>query len=168
MKFYGRDRGSCIMGTTGSVIVDRGGYEVYDLNGKQDSSEVKAGKRPPRPTVGRDSMTDLHFANFIAAVQNGEKLNARRGRQRRRHHAAALQRFLGSESHPPWTPPMAKILNDPAAMKYWGREYEPAGRRTSESRTRRCFERARLYSFLKNSLRQGSTLVVPKRCTKRR
>src|ERR1700721_514318 len=63
--FYGRDRGSCIMGTTGSVIVDRGGYEVYDLKGKK-TSEVKAGNAAPSTdTLGRDSMTDLHFANFI-------------------------------------------------------------------------------------------------------
>ena len=30
MKYYGRDRGSVIMGTTGSVLVDRDGYEIYD------------------------------------------------------------------------------------------------------------------------------------------
>jgi predicted dehydrogenase len=34
MKFYNRDRGAVIMGTTGTVIVDRDGYEIYDLNGK--------------------------------------------------------------------------------------------------------------------------------------
>jgi len=31
MKFYGRDRGVTVMGTTGTVLVDRGGYEIYDL-----------------------------------------------------------------------------------------------------------------------------------------
>ena len=36
MKFYGRDRGSAIMGTEGTVLVDRGGYEIYDLKGKID------------------------------------------------------------------------------------------------------------------------------------
>ena len=35
MKFYNRDRGSVIMGTTGSVLVDRDGYETYDLGGKK-------------------------------------------------------------------------------------------------------------------------------------
>jgi predicted dehydrogenase len=30
MKYYGRDRGSAIMGTTGTVVVDRDGYEICD------------------------------------------------------------------------------------------------------------------------------------------
>src|ERR1700722_7666552 len=44
MKFYGRDRGSIIVGTTGTVMVDRDGYEIYDLKGKK-TNEFKA----PRP-----------------------------------------------------------------------------------------------------------------------
>src|SRR5216683_2405827 len=35
MKYYGRDRGSAIMGTTGTVVVDRDGYEIYDLKGNK-------------------------------------------------------------------------------------------------------------------------------------
>jgi hypothetical protein len=96
MKFYGRDRGSCIMGTTGSVMVDRGGYEVYDLKGNK-TREFKAGKSRLSPTrVGRDSMTDAHFANFIAGIRNRRQAQrAGLRRQRRRHHAAAFQRRLG-------------------------------------------------------------------------
>jgi predicted dehydrogenase len=77
MKFYGRDRGSVIMGTTGSVLVDRDGYEVYDLSGKK-TSEFKVGqeKTSSSDLTGRDSMTDAHFANFIAGVRKGAKLNA--------------------------------------------------------------------------------------------
>ena len=43
MKYYDRDRGSTIVGTTGTVLVDRDGYEVYDLKGNK-TSEFKAGK----------------------------------------------------------------------------------------------------------------------------
>ena len=76
MKYYSRDRGSTIMGTTGSVIVDRDGYEVYDLKGNK-TSEFKTGKATSSADLtGRDSMTDAHFANFIAAIRKGEKLNA--------------------------------------------------------------------------------------------
>jgi predicted dehydrogenase len=35
MKYYDRDRGSTIMGTTATVLFDRDGYEVYDLAGKK-------------------------------------------------------------------------------------------------------------------------------------
>jgi hypothetical protein len=53
MKYYGRDRGSTVMGTTGTVLIDRGGYEIYDLKGDK-TSEFKVGKatsssRPDRP-----------------------------------------------------------------------------------------------------------------------
>ena len=76
MKFYGRDRGSTIMGTTGTVLVDRDGYEIYDLKGNK-TSELKAGSTSSSSDlIGRDSMTDAHFANFIAAIRKGEKLNA--------------------------------------------------------------------------------------------
>ncbi len=37
MKYYDRDRGSAIMGTTGTVVADRDGYEIYDLKGNKTS-----------------------------------------------------------------------------------------------------------------------------------
>ena len=77
MKLYDRDRGSIIQGTNGSVIIDRDGYEVYDQSGKHkiDEFKVSTAKTSSTDTTGKDSMTDLHFANFIAAIQKGEKLN---------------------------------------------------------------------------------------------
>jgi predicted dehydrogenase len=77
MKHYGRDRGSLIRGTKGSVIVDRDGYEVYDLGGKM-IDELKLSKEHTSSTdlTGADSMTDMHFANFIAGIRTGEKLHS--------------------------------------------------------------------------------------------
>jgi len=76
MKRYGRDRGSLVVGTKGSVIVDGDGYEVFDPAGKQvDAYLPKKEKSSSSDTTGVDSMTDLHFANFIAGIQNGTKLN---------------------------------------------------------------------------------------------
>ena len=48
MKVYDRDRGSVINGTNGSVLVDRDGYEIYDLKGKK-ISEKKAGSETQQP-----------------------------------------------------------------------------------------------------------------------
>jgi len=48
MKYYGRDRGSAIMGTTGTVVVDRDGYEIYDLKGTMMKSSRPA-SRPHQP-----------------------------------------------------------------------------------------------------------------------
>jgi len=72
MKCYGRDRGSAILGTTGTVVVDRDGYEVYDLKGKK-TNEFKAGSTTSSADLrGADSMTDRHFANFIAGIREGK------------------------------------------------------------------------------------------------
>jgi predicted dehydrogenase len=125
MKIYGRDRGAAIMGTTGSVIVDRGGYEIYDLDGKK-ISEVKAGSQTSSADlVGADSMTDLHFANFIAGIRKGEKLHAPIAvgnvavtMLQLSNIAWQVQRELQLD------PKDGKILDNADAMKFWSREYE--------------------------------------------
>ena len=77
MRLYDRERGSVIMGTNGSVLIDRDGYEVYDHSGKKsDEFKVSQAKTSSADLTGRDSMTDLHFANFIAGIQTGKKLHA--------------------------------------------------------------------------------------------
>ena len=125
MKLYGRDRGSVIMGTTGSVIVDRGGYEVYDLGGRK-TDEFKVGKQTSSgDLVGADSMTDLHFANFIAGIRTGAKLNAP-------IEVGNVAVTMLQLSNIAWevnrelrlNPANGQIQKDPEAMKLWGREYE--------------------------------------------
>jgi len=125
MKFYDRDRGSAIMGTTGTVVVDRGGYEVYDLKGTK-VSEFKVGKSSAAADlVGADSMTDMHFANFIGGIQKGEKLNAP-------IEVGNVAVTMLQLSNVAWKlnrgltldPATGKVLNDAEAMKSWDREYE--------------------------------------------
>jgi predicted dehydrogenase len=125
MKYYGRDRGAEIVGTTGTVIVDRDGYEVYDLNGKR-TSEFKVGKQTSSAdVVGADSMTDLHFANFIAGIQQGAKLNAP-------IQVGNVAVTMLQLSNIAWEVNRellldninGRIKDDPAAMKGWNRDYE--------------------------------------------
>ena len=125
MKYYNRDRGSTIVGTTGTVLVDRDGYEIYDLKGNK-TSEFKTGKATSSSDLtGRDSMTDLHFANFIAGIRKGEKLNAPIAvgnvavtMLQLSNVAWEVNRELCLDTK------TGKIEDDPHAMKYWGREYE--------------------------------------------
>jgi len=125
MKLYNRDRGSVIIGTTGSVLVDRDGYEIYDLNGKK-TSEFKVGKTTSSADlVGRDSMTDAHFANFIAGIKTGVKLNAPVAignvavtMLQLSNIAWEVNRELALNTT------NGEVLNDPEAMKSWGRDYE--------------------------------------------
>src|SRR6202034_2370543 len=95
MKFYNRDRGSAIMGTTGTVVVDRDGYEIYDLKGNK-TSEFKTGKMNAPIAVGNVSVTILQLSNIAWEVNRELQIDTKDG----------------------------KIQGDPQAMKMWGREYE--------------------------------------------
>ena len=125
MKLYGRDRGSVIIGTTGSVLVDRDGYEVYDLKGNK-TNEFKVGSvTSSSDLTGRDSMTDAHFANFIAGVRKGEKLNAPISvgnvavtMLQLSNVAWELGREVKLDAR------SGQPTSDPDAVKLWGREYE--------------------------------------------
>ena len=125
MKFYGRDRGSTILGTTGTVLVDRGGYEIYDLKGNR-TSEVKVEKASgSADLIGRDSMTDAHFTNFLAAIRKGEKLNAPISdgnisvtMLQVANIAWEVNRELNLDTR------SGHIQEDAEAMKRWSREYE--------------------------------------------
>ena len=125
MQYYGRDRGSTIMGTTGSMLIDGNGYEVFDLKGNK-TSEVKAGQViTSTDLTGRDSMTDAHFANFIAAIRKGEKLNAPISVGNVAVTMLQLSNIaweVNREIQLDTTD--GKIQNDSEAMKLWGREYE--------------------------------------------
>jgi len=126
-KLQGRDRGSQILGTTGSVLVDRDGYEVYDLNGKKtDEFRVQGEKTTSADLVGRDSMTDAHFANFIAGITKGETLHAP-------IEVGNVAVTMLQLSNIAWevgrelrldVADGGRIVGDAEAMKGWGREYE--------------------------------------------
>jgi predicted dehydrogenase len=125
MKYYGRDRGSTIMGTDGTVLVDRDGYEIYDLKGNKTSEFKTGGTTSSADLLGRDSMTDAHFANFIAGIQKGEKLNAPIAVGNVAVTMLQLSNVaweVNRELH--LDPKDGKIQGDAEAMKLWGREYE--------------------------------------------
>jgi len=125
MKYYGRDRGSTIMGTTGSMLIDGDGYEIYDLNGKKLSEANLGDTHASGDLLGNDSMTVAHFANFIAGIRKGEKLNAPVSIG----NVAVTMLQLSNVS---WEVNRTieldtedgTIQHDSEAMKLWGREYE--------------------------------------------
>jgi predicted dehydrogenase len=125
MRYYNRGRGSIIEGTEGAVLMDRDGYEVYDLNGKKTSAFKVGSETETADTIGRDSMTDAHFANFIAGVRSGATLNAPVSvgnvavtMLQLSNIAWEVNRELAIDSAD------GKIRNDAQAMKLWDREYE--------------------------------------------
>src|ERR1700741_5361877 len=125
MKFYGRDRGSAIMGTTGTVLVDRDGYEIYDLKGAKTNEFKVGGSASSADPVGADSMTDAHFANFIAGIRTSEKLNAPISvgnvavtMLQLSNIAWEVNRELHLDTKD------GRVQGDAEAMKMWWREYE--------------------------------------------
>jgi predicted dehydrogenase len=125
MKYYGRDRGSTIMGTTGTVLIDRGGYEIYNLKGNKTSEFKASDAASSGDLIGRDSMTDAHFANFIAAIRKGDQLNAPVAvgnvsvtMLQLSNIAWEVNRELRLDAKD------GRIQGDSEAMKMWGREYE--------------------------------------------
>jgi predicted dehydrogenase len=125
MKFYGRDRGSAIMGTNGTVVLDRDGYDIYDLKGNKINEYRVGSATSSSDTVGADSMTDAHFANFIAAIRKGEKLNAPIA-------SGNVSVTMLQLSNIAWevnrelriNPRDGQIQSDTEAMNMWGRQYE--------------------------------------------
>lgn len=126
LKTDGRDRGTTIMGETGAVLVDRDGYEVYDLKGKRTDEKRAGTNTSSSDLVGADSMTDAHFANLIAGIQHGAKLNAPVAignvavtMLQLSNIAWEVRRELELSTQD------GKIKNDAQAMKMWTRNYQP-------------------------------------------
>ncbi|HUA97996.1 MAG TPA: Gfo/Idh/MocA family oxidoreductase [Terracidiphilus sp.] len=126
LRDYGRDRGSAILGTKGSVVIDRGGYDVYDWKGKQIDQFRTGHETSTSDLIGQDSMTDVHFANFIAAIHGTEKLHSPIEVANVTVTMLLLSNiawFVNRSLH--LNPENGHILDDPEAMSHWGRTYQP-------------------------------------------
>jgi len=136
MKIYNRDRGVVVVGTGGSVVVDTGGYEVYDLKGTRTSEHMVGKAAASSDTRGADSMTDLHFTNFIAAIRTGQKLtqpvesgNVTVTMMQLSNIAWEVKRELKLD------PATGHVVDDRDAMKLWDVNTRRAGRRLFKLRT---------------------------------
>jgi predicted dehydrogenase len=125
MKSYQRDRGSIIIGTIGTVLIDRDGYEIYDLKGNK-TTEFRAGSSTSSSDlVGRDSMTDAHFANFIAGIRTGAKLHAPISIGNVAVTMLQLSNIAWEVNRELQVDPRnGHVLNDPEAMQLWTRKYQ--------------------------------------------
>jgi predicted dehydrogenase len=124
-QYYGRGRGATIHGTKGTVLIDRGGYQVFDLNDKM-LTEVKAAKAPTTQDLQSiDAMTTAHFQNFVDAIRSGEPLHSPIS-------AGQISVTMLLLSNVAWKyhrtleldTATGHIRNDAEAMTMWRREYE--------------------------------------------
>src|SRR6266850_28298 len=126
LNTYGRSRGTAILGTTGSVVMDRDGYVVYDLKNQVAKQNLAAQAADGLNISADDDMTNLHIANFVDAIRTGAPLHQPIDEGAK----SVLLCHLGNIAQ--WTgralrvdPATGHIQGDDAAMAYWQREYAP-------------------------------------------
>ena len=66
---YDRGRGTLIYGTKGSALVDRNGYEVFDLAGKSVRKAAARAMSATTDTTGEGALDVLHVDNFAAVIR---------------------------------------------------------------------------------------------------
>jgi predicted dehydrogenase len=125
-KVKGRGRGSAIYGTEGTVILDRDGYEVYDMKDELVKEGKASTKAASMDTRGGDSMTNLHIMNFRDAVVDGAEQNS----PIEEGHKSVLMCHLANIAQETGRmlqldPQNGHIKDDDEAAKMWSREYEP-------------------------------------------
>jgi len=122
---YGRGRGTIIYGSKGSVMVDRQGYELYNLKGKLIKENRSGGNEGGVALGGGGDLSTRHVENFFNAIRGKETLNSSIEvgaiSQMLTHYANIAYRinkgFDVDENS-------GKIY-DRDAMKLWSRTYEP-------------------------------------------
>lgn len=121
----GRDRGVSVHGQDGTVVIDRSGYVVYDKGNNEIKRSIRDGNESTLDTRGGGNLTDLHIANFVAAVRGEETLRAPIAEGRKSqlmchlaniaHHTGEVLTLEGSR--------LASASDRVRSM--WSREYEP-------------------------------------------
>lgn len=66
---FGRDRGTLLLGSKGSVVVDRNGFELYDLAGKLVRKVAAAATSATTNTVGEGALDIYHAGNFVDVIR---------------------------------------------------------------------------------------------------
>jgi len=67
---FGRGRGVLLLGTKGQVIVDRAGFEWFDIDRKPVMQRKSTGRAVnTSDLVGAGALTEAHIANFLQAVR---------------------------------------------------------------------------------------------------
>ncbi|MBB4077824.1 putative dehydrogenase [Lewinella aquimaris] len=126
MPIWNRGRGAMIYGTEGSVLMDRGGYIVYDLKGNELRQEKEAAESVSMDVTGGGNLDELHIANFIRGINSDEALNsdiASANPSVTICHLGNMAQRTNSVLECDTT--TGKPKNNEAALALWKRQYEP-------------------------------------------
>jgi len=124
LNTYGRERGTAILGTGGSVVMDRDGYTIYDLKEKVVKSSLAAHAGDGLNISADDDMTALHIDNFVDATRSGVALHQpieEGAKSVLLGHLGNIAQSTGRALRVDAT--SGRITGDEEAMKLWQREY---------------------------------------------
>jgi predicted dehydrogenase len=121
-----RGRGASIHGTEGTVVIDRSGYVLYDRENDEIGRQLRGETGDPLEPRGEGVLTDLHVANFLAAIRGDASpaapIDEGHKSQLLCHLGNIAQHTGGALRCDPRT---GRIVDDAGAEALWTREYEP-------------------------------------------
>lgn len=124
----GRARGVMVYGANGSALIDGAEYVIYDKQNKivrEAKDQEAVDSTDPTSSTGAGTDT-THVKNFVDAIRTGSPLSAPIVEANVSVNLLHLANIAGRVGRSLQCDPAdARILNDPEAMKLWGREYEP-------------------------------------------
>lgn len=124
----GGGRGASIHGTDGTVILDRGGYVVYDNDNNliHYENEAEADREVSgMGTIGAGNLTDRHVANFAAAIRGEQDPRSPITDARKSVLLCHLGNIAERTGHSLDVDPNTGRVDADDAMALWSREYEP-------------------------------------------
>ncbi|MGH7711714.1 MAG: hypothetical protein ACREOG_10550, partial [Gemmatimonadaceae bacterium] len=123
---HGRSRGTMILGTNGSVIMDRDGYTIYDLKSKVVKENIGPKGADALNVSADDNSTLVHVTNFVDAIRSGAALHApieEGAKTVLLCHLGNIAQRVGRRLRT--DPATGRIVADADAMKLWQRDYAP-------------------------------------------
>ncbi len=125
VPMHGRGRGMQVIGTGGSIVLDRDGYVQYDVKGAIVREGREAAIADGLDFAGNDAHTTAHIENFANAVRTGAALHspvAEVGKTLMLCHLGNIAQYTGRKLRTDKS--SGRPVGDPEAMKYWQRDYE--------------------------------------------
>ena len=119
-----RGRGVSVHGTTGTVVLDRNGYTVYDLDNKVVKESLARTQADGLNVSADDTATQIHVDNFVDAIRTGAALHAPIEEGMKSVLLCHLGNIAQRTGRALRTDPRSgHIAGDAEAMKMWQREY---------------------------------------------
>jgi predicted dehydrogenase len=124
LALFDRGRGTAVLGTKGSIVLDRSGYLHYDEKQKLLKQNIEPKTGSGLELTGDDAATAVHMQNFADAIRSSATLRAPISDAAKTvllchlgNIAQATGRALRVD------PSNGHIIGDADASKHWGREY---------------------------------------------